>query len=169
MLIVPQGKEGHIQFSVQKPAGAEVEILLAAVQIDSGKQRGKTGQRIRYADTFKVIFRAVKSHAQSAAPGIRPRAVPRDLPGNIPDALGHGKQFPARFKQQSPGGGKRDAAPVTHEQLHSEFPLQFRNLIAERRLGNIQRLGRAAEIQAFRHGNEELQLAQFHGLPRTAR
>lgn len=59
--------------------------------------------------------------------------------------------------------GKFDSALVPRKKIDSESFLELAYLTAERRLGNVQALGRLAEIQVFRHCNEIPDVTQFHG------
>jgi hypothetical protein len=59
--------------------------------------------------------------------------------------------------------GKFDSPLVPCEQIDSESFLELANLTAERRLGNVQALGRFAEVQVFRHRDEIPDVTQFHG------
>nr|WP_246624306.1 hypothetical protein [Streptomonospora nanhaiensis] len=68
--------------------------------------------------------------------------------------------------QQPAGGGELDGAARPVEQRHPQFPLQALDGLAERRLGDPQRLGGAAEVHLLGHGEEVAQVAgQVHGAP----
>jgi hypothetical protein len=55
------------------------------------------------------------------------------------------------------------AAP--HEKRDSKLVFQLLDLLAERRLGDVNDLSRAPEIQFFGNGDEIFQMAQFHVRP----
>ncbi len=58
--------------------------------------------------------------------------------------------------------GERHRAPRAHEQLHPQLGLQRADLLAQRRLGDVQAKRGAREVQLLGDGDEIAQVAQFH-------
>ncbi len=58
--------------------------------------------------------------------------------------------------------GERHRAPRAHEQLHAQLLLQRADLLAQRRLGDVQPQRRASEVQFLGDGHEVTQVAQLH-------
>ena len=63
------------------------------------------------------------------------------------------------------GRGQLHAAAGALEQPHPELGLQRGDLLAERRLGDVQPGGGAPEVQLLGDGDEIAKLAQFHDPP----
>jgi hypothetical protein len=59
-------------------------------------------------------------------------------------------------------GCQRDAALAAVQQLDAELELEFPHLLTEGGLGQVQPLGRAAEVQLLRHGYEVTNASKFH-------
>ncbi|OCB46953.1 hypothetical protein A5721_12415 [Mycobacterium vulneris] len=68
-------------------------------------------------------------------------------------------QRPRPGQQRGAGRGEGDGASVPVEQLHLEVALERLDLLRERRAGDPQTLGRAAEVQLLGDGDEIAQLA----------
>ena len=62
------------------------------------------------------------------------------------------------------GDGVRElhAAMCAREELDAELDLELAHLLAHRRLGDVQPLGGAPEVQLLGHRHEVAQLAQIH-------
>ncbi|MNN04923.1 hypothetical protein D3C81_1176640 [compost metagenome] len=80
--------------------------------------------------------------------------------GHRPLQLG---QHLTRLGQEQPAGlAQRHSAVGALEQAHAQLLLQRLDLLAQRRLGNAQLQGGAAEVQLFGNGDEIAQVAEFH-------
>ncbi len=66
---------------------------------------------------------------------------------------------PRLVEQHGPGGRQLDPARRPHEQLHAERRLERLDPLAERRLGDVQPLGGAAEVQLLGDGDEVAEVA----------
>ena len=64
---------------------------------------------------------------------------------------------------EPPGGGRRHPVRAALEQLLMQLFLELRDLHAERRLHDIQTLGRAGDRAVFEQRDEILNLLQVHG------
>jgi hypothetical protein len=51
------------------------------------------------------------------------------------------------------------------EELDAELDLELAHLLAHRRLGDVQPLGRAPEVKLLRHRDEVPQMPEFHREP----
>ncbi|MER1077041.1 hypothetical protein AAA612_04070 [Pseudomonas aeruginosa] len=58
--------------------------------------------------------------------------------------------------------GGCDTDTGARKQRHAQFFLQFLDGARQRRLLDMQSLGRAGEVQFFGHGQETAKMAQFH-------
>ena len=67
----------------------------------------------------------------------------------------------ALFVEHGAGEGKRDPAPVAHQQRPTDFFFQAPDAFAQRGLGNVQARGRAAEMQLFGQDCERGQVPGF--------
>ena len=65
-------------------------------------------------------------------------------------------------QQGATGFRQLDAAPAPVIELGAEFLLQPVHALGEPRLGDVHRLGRVTEIEAFGGGKKELQLTVIH-------
>ena len=85
----------------------------------------------------------------------------RQAPLDLADALRHRGQF-SRLRQQlarvrveeAASLGQLERAATALEQQHADFLFQLLNLSRERRLCDMQALGRAGEVQFFSDGHE---------------
>ncbi|GAA2344517.1 hypothetical protein GCM10010376_77030 [Streptomyces violaceusniger] len=71
-----------------------------------------------------------------------------------PCGRGLGQQPPGRLQQRPPRGGEPHGPGRTVEQPDPEVPLQQPDLLAQRRLGDVQPLGRPPEVQFLGDGDE---------------
>ncbi|MCY1182798.1 hypothetical protein D9M73_233760 [compost metagenome] len=69
---------------------------------------------------------------------------------------------PRLVEEQPPGRGQGDAAVGAVEQARADFLFQRLDLLAQRRLGNAQLSGGAAEMQLLGDGDEVTQVTQLH-------
>ena len=105
----------------------------------------------------------VRADARRRADGQRALAQARqllDLESRFVQALQHR----ARVRQERLAGlGQRHVALHAVEQRRAELGLQLADLLADRRLGDVQLLGRAGEVQMAAHRLEVGELMDFHG------
>ena len=88
-------------------------------------------------------------------------AVARVLRGH-PSDLGL-LQHPTCFVQQGGAGiGEGDAPLGAVEETHAQLLLELADLLADRRLGDVQALRRAAEVQFLSDGDEVPEMPKFH-------
>ena len=65
-------------------------------------------------------------------------------------------------EERRAGRGQLDLALVAQQQLRADLLLERADLLAQRRLGHVQALGRAAEVQLLGDGDEVAQVAELH-------
>ncbi len=83
-------------------------------------------------------------------------------PGGFFRGLGHVEHNLARIEQKLlPGGGQLHAAIGARQQSRANLLLQQLDLLAKRRLGDIQARGCAAKVQLFGNGNKVAQMTEF--------
>jgi hypothetical protein len=69
----------------------------------------------------------------------------------------------AGVREQRPSRGRElDVAAVAHEQSHPEGAFKGLDLLRERRRGDVETLGRTAEVQLLGDSDEVAQLAKLH-------
>lgn len=76
-----------------------------------------------------------------------------------------GQHLAGLVEEQPAGVGEFDAAVGALEQARTDFLLQRLDLLAQRRLGDPQALGGAAEVQLLGDGDEIAQVPEFHAAP----
>jgi hypothetical protein len=81
-----------------------------------------------------------------------------------PRALDLGDDRVRAGEQVRAGGRGLDALRAAAQQLHAELGLEPAHLLRQRRLGDVELGGRAAEVAVARDGREVLELAQLHRL-----
>ena len=69
-------------------------------------------------------------------------------------ALGELKDASCVGEEGDPGGGERDRPRGAVDELYAELAFELLDLPAQRRLGHMEPLGRAAEVQFFGDGDE---------------
>ena len=67
------------------------------------------------------------------------------------------------LEQHLAGGRELDAARRPVEQRLAELGLEAPDLLRQRRLGDVQPLGGAAEVPLLGHGDEVAQVPELHG------
>jgi hypothetical protein len=72
-----------------------------------------------------------------------------------------GQHLPRVFQVHAAAIGQRDATLVAVEQAHAELVLERANLFAERRLRDVDRVGRAAKAQVRRDRDERRKLPEI--------
>ena len=95
--------------------------------------------------------------------GLAARVAARDL-------LGGGRRVdcgPGRRDHRGAGLGQLDRRPRPLEQPHAELALEARDLLAERRLGDVQSRSGAAEVQFVRERHERPQEPRVGGHARS--
>jgi hypothetical protein len=56
------------------------------------------------------------------------------------------------LEERGPGGGELDLAAGAHEQLCAEGALELADLVAERRLGDVEARGGPSEVELLSDG-----------------
>src|SRR3954468_18589342 len=75
----------------------------------------------------------------------------------------HGvEDLPRALEERGAGRGQLHAVLVAQQQLGADLLLELADLLAQRRLGHVQALGRAAEMQLLRDGDEVAEVAELH-------
>ena len=73
------------------------------------------------------------------------------------------RQDDARFiDEHPPGVGKLDMALRSVEQSHPKLGFQLSNLLTERRLAEVEPLGRVAEMERVGHRHNVTQMTELH-------
>src|SRR5262245_38364040 len=83
--------------------------------------------------------------------------------GGLHGAIREEQDLAGLIEEQSSGVGELHLALRTEEQLHLELLLETQDLLTQRRLGDVESGGGAAEVQFFGHGDEVAQVAELHG------
>jgi len=131
---------------VRGPHLAHGEAHLRPALAEGGEDRRQEFQRGRAGDADDQV-------AGLSLPGA-PRRRPRPL-----DLLQNLSGLP---QQGLAGRGQLDRASAAIEQGHAQFVLQRLDLLGERRLGHVQRLGRPAEMPVFREDDEVAEMPEVH-------
>ena len=92
----------------------------------------------------------------------RPRVPRARLARALARARGAGQQVARVLEQRRARRGERDAAAIALEQPHAELVLERPHLLADARLGQVQPVGGAAEVQLLGDRDERPELAEFH-------
>ena len=74
--------------------------------------------------------------------------------------LGERQQAPGLVEEGHAGVRQLNLPVVAFEEFRTDAPLQFLDLAAQRRLGHVQALRRAAEVEFLRDGDETGQLVK---------
>jgi len=83
------------------------------------------------------------------------------LAGGVLDGL---EDLARPHEERGARRGQLDLALVAREQLRADLLLELADLLAERRLGHVQPLRRAAEVQLLGDGHEVAKVSEFHVL-----
>ena len=75
---------------------------------------------------------------------------------------GGGQNVASLVQKHAPGPGQFHRTGVAFQQTHFKFVFQRFDLPAQRRLGQVQALGGAPEIQLLGHRHKITQVSQFH-------
>ena len=86
-----------------------------------------------------------------------------------PQVVGRAEHAGGALEQEAPGVGQRDLVRRAPQQLDAELALEQAHLPAQRRLRDVQALGRAREVALGRHGDEVAQPAQLGHAPDASR
>ena len=76
--------------------------------------------------------------------------------------LDAGQDLPRLRQQHRAGGGQLHAAAVALEQRHAQLRLELADLLTQRRLGDVQTLGRTPEVRLLRDRDEVAEVAELH-------
>nr|WP_238482176.1 hypothetical protein [Dyella acidiphila] len=87
-----------------------------------------------------------------------------DIPARTIHALKHMTRM---FNQTQAVGRQPCALARTNQQRHSQLLLQRLQSPAQRRLGDVETLGRLLQAARFMHRDEAAQVVQFHGAAST--
>ena len=93
---------------------------------------------------------------------------PPDLAALHPPRLARGvldgvEDLARAHEERRAGRGQLDLALVAQQQRRADLLLELADLLAQRRLGHVQALRRAAEVQLLGDGDEVAQVAELHG------
>ena len=97
-----------------------------------------------------------------AAISTRPVVSPLDRLDAEPGQRHPVRHLPGRPDQRPPGLGEHHPPPDPVEQLGAEVPFQRSDRLRQRRLGDVERLGRPVEAAVVDDGEEVPQLANVH-------
>ena len=86
-----------------------------------------------------------------------------DAPGLARRVLDRVEDLPRPDQERLAGRGQLDLALVAQQQRRADLLLELADLLAQRRLGHVQALGRAAEVQLLGDDDEVAQVAELHG------
>jgi hypothetical protein len=145
----------------------EPDVDLPGVELLDVQHRGAQAQReldLRVAST--VSGDDLAGHPARQRPSeAHPQPTPlsgADRAGDRRGLLGAGQELARLLEQGTPGRGQSDDAAISLEQRHAEFGFQRADLLADARLGEMQPVGRAAEVKLLRHRHERPQLPELH-------
>src|SRR5262249_42656051 len=93
-----------------------------------------------------------------------------DRPADCEHRAVHLHEQVARMLEKEPPGARQPHPPFAAiEQPDLNLFLQLLDLLTERRLGDVEALGGATEMQLFSDGNEVSQMTQLHAVPPSGR
>jgi hypothetical protein len=81
--------------------------------------------------------------------------------GALGCALERGERERCLLEERATRGGELDLAAGAHEEIRAERSLELPDLVAERRLGDVEARGGAAEMELLRDGQEVAQQARL--------
>ena len=108
--------------------------------------------------THAITAQPVLEFAEDVRAGL---TKPQGL-GEVLKMVGLSDDIAGHLQQDSTAVRERDLPTRSLEQLHAERPLKPDDLLAQRRLSHVQRLGGAAEVEVLRNCDEVPQLAKLH-------
>ena len=120
---------------------------LLAVAVDDGGEVGRKRRGKRKADAQLARFAPLR---------------PARRDGRL---FRQGQDAPRIVEEQRTRLRQAHGALVALEQLRAQFRFQRLDLLAQRRLADVQALGRAREVQFLGDGDKVTQVAQFHVRP----
>src|SRR5262245_30275544 len=103
------------------------------------------------------VARDARVEPDPHGPRSLPRAASRLGDGLVP----HSEQLTHWRQQQLTGPAQRDRASIALEQRESKAPLEESQLLGERRLGDVQQLGCASEMELVGYRHEVAQVPQM--------
>jgi hypothetical protein len=111
----------------------------------------------------------MRAHAVNDAPEPRPDAnldesdaVVSERPRDAEKVVTRGHELSRLAQEPMAGGGQHDAGARSLEERHPDFPLQLANMSTQWRLGDMQSLRGACEMQLVGHGNKGAQVPEIH-------
>ncbi len=88
--------------------------------------------------------------------------LPRNLAHHDAQLIHPRQNMHGMFVEQPSGLGQPQGPGVAVEQLDADLVLELADLAAQRRLGDVEDLGRAGEVPLIGDGDEVAKVAQFH-------
>ena len=155
----PGPAAGRAQEADVEPAVVELAQLLGRPHLvqpqrDVRRLHAKRAQQLGHE---RVHGRA--DEADGEAPDLAALHAPRLARG----VLDRGEDLARADEERRPGGGQLDLALVAQQQRRADLLLELADLLAQRRLGHVQALRRAAEVQLLGDGDEVAQVSELHG------
>src|SRR5438034_197194 len=92
----------------------------------------------------------------------KPYLAARGTAGGLDRLVGCTQEFSRGLQEGISGGGQSDASLGSPQQLYFEVLFERSDLLAERRLGDLQPRRRAAEVELFGHRNEVPTVTEVH-------
>jgi hypothetical protein len=123
------------------------------VNLDAGGGHGEVAQRARHASR-KRIGQAADAQARGGLGAGAARRLLCDL--------GVAQHAPRLLEEGAAGTREGDAALAAIEELDPELLLELADLLAHRRLGDVQTLRCLAKVQLLRDGDEVPQMPELH-------
>ena len=153
MVVVARGvvQQHHVQVAMGKIGQQLRPRLLAQVQLEVGIAFAHGPQHVRQQIRTQ---RSENPHAQGA--GQRRLGLPRRLV-QVADVA---QDVARAFRQVAPDGGQQHPAAGTLHQQGAQLLLELGDLGRQRRLRQVQPLGRATEVQQVGNRDQALQLTQ---------
>ena len=169
---MPSGQDAHhrlapepqlFQAGLLEGRADETDVDLAGVQLFDVQHRRPEAEHqldLRIAGPegrhdlagHPTSERAGEAHAQPSPLAGAGRAGPGG------GAVGASEQIPGLGQQRAAGRRERGSAPVALEQRHAELGLQGSDLLAHARLGEMEPIRGAPEVELLRHRDERPQL-----------
>ena len=138
--------------AVADAAARVVEAHVLDAHLCAGDVRGERAQRDR-----REVERRRRQQTDTQSPGASERGVAREL-----DRVGHAVEQHARaLEQRLARRGQRDPPRRSLDELHAHPLLQLTDVDAERRLGEVEALGRAREVALLRDRDERPQVLEL--------
>lgn len=107
------------------------------------------------------VVQAAVHEPDPQVPGLAPGR-PAQRPGCLVQLV---EQVVGVVQQTPSGGGEAQWPGAAIQQLDPQLTLQLAQLLAQRRLGDVQPRGRAADVQLLRRRDEVAQVSKLHDRP----